>query len=310
LSYATYGPRTPVHATRHGPTKTTKNLWIVLHTSEGGESTGSAEALSIFMTQPATKSNVASYNDVFDTDRVIPAVPYNVVPYAAGGGNAQGIHGCFPGRANQTREQWLDSISRPMIKQAAAWIVDVSIEFKIPLRHITWQQVKAYESGICDHFAITGAFKKTTHTDVGPGFPWDVLFADIDALIVKPTTPPTQPYPPGTEFLDVGDITMTDEVRIYDSRRDDDKQPANMFAIQTHVDANTHSAVFCNVTTIAGSEGGFMGVGGETSFNNFQPNQVVDNARPFKLNGDGTISLGTSGPRVHVLVDLIGVYKK
>ena len=199
MSYANYGPRTDVHPTRHGPRKTTQNKWVVLHTSEGGELTNSAEALSAFMRTPATKSNVASYNCVFDTNQVLLAVPYDVVPYAAGGGNAQGIHGCFPGRANQTRAQWLDETSFAMIEQAALWILDVCDRYDIPPRRITWQQVKNGEMGICDHYDITRAFKKSTHTDVGVDFPWDVLFDEIDAALY-PSEPdqPSQPTQPTT----------------------------------------------------------------------------------------------------------------
>jgi len=196
MKYAIYGPRTNVHSTRHGPTKTTKNIYIVLHTSEGGETTASAEALSRFMETPRSGTNLASYNCVFDTDRVLPAVPYNVVPYAAGGGNAVGVHGCFPGRAGQTREQWLDDTSFAMIGQAARWILDVSDELGIPVRRITWQQVHAGESGICDHYDISRAFKKSNHTDVGPGFPWDVLFDEIKEIRVEHLPPvPDQPEP-------------------------------------------------------------------------------------------------------------------
>jgi len=196
LSYATYGPRTVVHETRHGPRKTTVNRLIVLHTSEGGELTNSAEALSRFMETPATKSNVASYNAVFDTNQVLLAVPYDVVPYAAGGGNAFGIHGCFPGRANQTRAQWLDETSFAMIEQAALWILDVCDRYDIPPRRISWQQVKNGETGICDHYDITRAFKKSTHTDVGVDFPWDVLFDEIDAALYPPTKPDEKPTTP------------------------------------------------------------------------------------------------------------------
>jgi len=193
LSYATYGPRTNVHPTRHGTRKTTQNKLIVLHTSEGGEMPSSAEALSRFMETPRTATNLASYNAVFDTNQVLLAVPYDVVPYAAGGGNAQGIHGCFPGRANQTREQWLDDTSFAMIEQAALWILDVCDRYDIPPRRITWQQVQAGESGICDHYDITRAFKKSTHTDVGVGFPWDVLFDEIDNALYPAV--PDQPEP-------------------------------------------------------------------------------------------------------------------
>jgi hypothetical protein len=199
VTYAKYGPRTNVHPTRHGVHKTTRNALAVLHTSEGGELTSSAEALSRFMETPRSGTNLASYNVVFDTDQVIPAVPYDVVPYAAGGGNAIGVHGCFPGRAGQTREQWLDDISFDMIGQAARWLLDVHEELGIPLVRITWQQVQNGASGICDHFDISRAFKKSNHTDVGAGFPWDVLFDEIYEISneskpdEKPTTPTIDP---------------------------------------------------------------------------------------------------------------------
>jgi hypothetical protein len=129
-------------------------------------------------------------NDI-DTDRIIPAVPYATVSYSAGGANSQGIHGCFPGKAGQTREQWLDVISRAMIRQAAAWMRDVSVEQGIPLRRLTVAQVAAGERGYCDHYDVSRAFRKSTHTDVGPAFPWDVLAADITALVIpSPIIPP------------------------------------------------------------------------------------------------------------------------
>lgn len=108
---------------------------------------------------------------------------------------------------------------------------------------------------------------------------------------------------------------MTNERRIYDSRANDDQQPSSMFAVATGVDPNTHSGVFCNVTAIAGKVAGYMGVGSNTSFNNFMPGQVVDNARPFNLNSDGTISLGAQGANgaptnIHITVDLIAVIPK
>ena len=199
MSYATYGPRTVVHETRYGPRKTTVNKWIVLHTSEGGELTNSAEALSRFMESPGHEVQRGLVQRRLRHQSVLLAVPYDVVPYAAGGGNAQGIHGCFPGRANQTRAQWLDDTSFAMIEQAALWILDVCDRYDIPPRRITWQQVKNGETGICDHYDITRAFKKSTHTDVGVDFPWDVLFDEIDAALY-PSEPdqPTQPTTPTT----------------------------------------------------------------------------------------------------------------
>jgi len=208
MSTATYAPRVPVHPDRMGAVKTSgPNLWVILHTSEGGEGVDSAEQLASFLSRPGDRPNGSggrygsSYHVIFDTDRVIPAVYYEIVAYSAGGGNAQGIHGCFPGKAGQTREQWLDDVSRAMIRQCAAWLVDIQAQFGIPVdRKMFPGEMLAGDTGLGDHFTVTEAFGKSTHTDVGPGFPWDVLFADIAAL-TAPTPPPPPPQSEGDSVL-------------------------------------------------------------------------------------------------------------
>lgn len=186
----TYAPRVPVHPTRHGPRRTVPILWAVLHTSEGWETGDSAEQLGEFMGRPATATNVASYHDVADTDRIIPAVPHDVVAYAAGGGNAQGVHLCFPGRAGQTRAQWLDLNSRSMIRQGATWLVDVHQAHDIPLERIDPADLLAGRSGVCDHHDVSLAFHKSNHTDVGDAFPWDVLWSDVAEILEEDTDMP------------------------------------------------------------------------------------------------------------------------
>lgn len=221
MTVGTYAPRCPVHPDRHGVRKTNgHNLWLVLHTSEGGESTSSAESLAAYMGMPGDRPGGygSSYQAVFDTDQIIPAVPNDVVSYSAGGGNAQGVHGCFPGKAAQTTAQWLDTNSRAMIRQAAAWLIDQSRAEGIPLRRLTVDQVRNHVAGVCDHHDISLAFRKSTHTDIGEQFPWNVLWADIAELLAPPTTVP--PRPP-LEFTDM-EITFrlksrSDVVKIVDN---------------------------------------------------------------------------------------------
>jgi hypothetical protein len=197
MTYAKYANRVKVHPTRYGAKKTQgPNLWLVLHTSEGGEFASSAESLGSFMTTPATATNVASYHVIFDTDQVIPCVPYDTVAYAGAGANAQGIHGCFPGKAGQSRDEWLDVNSRAMIKQCARWLCDVGPQFGIPLNRITPSGMANYLKGVADHYTVTLAFRKTNHTDVGPNFPWDVLAADVLELTLPPPPPLPPPKPP------------------------------------------------------------------------------------------------------------------
>lgn len=200
VSYGTYAPPCYVHPDRYGSTKTQgEDLYFVLHTSEGGETTSSAEALCGYMGQPGDRPNSSggvygsSYHIVADTDVLRPAVPYDIVAYSAGGGNARGRHLCFPGKAGQTREQWLDENSRAMIRQAAAWLADQGCGTAFPARRLTVDEVKSGVKGVCDHYDITRAFKKSTHTDLGAGFPWDVLFADVQAILGQ--TPPPLPPP-------------------------------------------------------------------------------------------------------------------
>lgn len=199
MTFGTYAPRAPVHPDRYGVEKTKgPNLWLVLHTSEGGESTGSPEQLISFMQQPGDRDGPsgpygASYQCVTDTDCLRPAVSNDVVSYSAGGGNAQGVHLCFPGKAGQTREQWLDDNSRAMIRRAAEWCVDQGLAENIPMTRISVSDVKTKQvRGICDHYDISRAFKLSDHTDVGAGFPWDILFADIAKLTAP--QPPLEPF--------------------------------------------------------------------------------------------------------------------
>lgn len=184
-------PRVVVHPDRMGGVKPHgANRLFVLHTSEGGEGDGSAENLCALFARPGEKPSPsrpgsfygASYQYALDTDGVFPVVREDVVSYSAPPANGFGIHICFPGKARQTREEWLDFTSRRYIRRCAELLIDRSPELDIPLVRVSSAQVVAGAHGVCEHFTITNAYHKTDHTDVGVNFPWDVLFADITQL--------------------------------------------------------------------------------------------------------------------------------
>jgi hypothetical protein len=79
-------------------------------------------------------------------------------------------------------------------------MVDVHHDLDIPLRRLSADQVVAGGSGYCDHATISAAYHKTDHSDVGAGFPWDVLAGDIDSMLTPVTPPepvlPSEPIPP------------------------------------------------------------------------------------------------------------------
>jgi hypothetical protein len=208
VTVASYAPPCYVHPSRYGAVKTRgANRLLIIHDSEGSEGTASALNLCGFMGTAGSSTNVASYHAVTDLNMLVrPAVPDNVVAYSAAGANHDGVHICIPGKIAQTREQWLDPVTRSYIKTCAAWLVDKSVQHGIPLVRLSVADVVAGKRGYCDHRVISQAYKRSTHTDVGGNFPWDVLADDIQHYGSDLPDVPDVPDPPAEEF-DMGLIT-------------------------------------------------------------------------------------------------------
>lgn len=194
-----YAPRVAVHGDRYGSARPLPPKWVVIHTSEGGEGGRSADALAGFLTAPgdritSTGRYGSSYHAIADVAmRIIPAVHDGFVAFSAPGANTEGLHVCIPGRAGQTREQWLDDASRSMIRTVAGYVLDMRTLYGIPPLRLTVAELRAGTRGYTDHAGIRDAFGRTTHYDVGPNFPWDVLAADVREL--SRTTPIKPPNP-------------------------------------------------------------------------------------------------------------------
>lgn len=172
---------------RSGNVRPMPPRWVIIHTSEGSEGLNSAEQLAGFLGQPATATNVAGYHAVADTDmHVIRVVPDDRVAFAAPGSNTEGLHICIPARAGQTREQWLEGSSRSAIRTVAGYLLDTRDRYGIPVERLTVAELRAGTRGYADHAAIRDAFGRTTHWDVGPGFPWETLYSDIRDLRPPP----------------------------------------------------------------------------------------------------------------------------
>lgn len=203
-----YRPRAFVHDERMGAVKSRPNRLMVLHTTEGGEGTDSAEQLAAFCGLPGDKTSSsgskygASYQYVLDTDSVIPLVPENVVSYSAPPTNNDGIHIVYPGKAGQTRLQWLDLISGRYIHQCALLMQDISRRTGIPLIHLTDAEIIAGRAGYCDHWAISRCYHQTDHTDVGASYAWDVLLHDL--------FDDDQPPPPPEDDMKISILTIRD----------------------------------------------------------------------------------------------------
>lgn len=291
------------------------NRLLVVHTSEGGETANAAENLCSFMGTKGDRLNTAtgnwygaSYHYVTDTDEsLIPAVWDNVVAFAAAGANNNGIHLCIPGKAGQTRTQWLDADSTAHIRSLAWGMERKAAEFSIPLRRLTVAQVRDGVAGYCGHADVSKAFGQSDHTDPGSAFPWDVL-----AKFLAPDPPPPDPLPGG---LLVAERLKLKNYRLYDSRDGDGKLNGQRQLGITDPDAAGAVAVLANVA-VTDTEGGvaqFLAAWGGGAFpgtsklNWDGAGQTVANEITIPLGGFGTFQVTTSAP-THFFVDVVGYW--
>jgi N-acetyl-anhydromuramyl-L-alanine amidase AmpD len=178
---------------------------IILHTEEGAM-TGSAF-------EEWMANNGVSYGYVVNPDgSVIDMETDDVGSWSVlDPANEISINICYAGSyVAWSRQDWLNNMQMG-IKSAAYVIVRECLKFKIPIQILIgndYPKIKT-QGGITDHYAITVTQLSpgSTHTDVGPSFPWDVLqtyltqFTPPSTAIATgpaPTTAPTPPPAPAT----------------------------------------------------------------------------------------------------------------
>jgi N-acetyl-anhydromuramyl-L-alanine amidase AmpD len=166
---------------------------IILHTEEGGMQ-GSA-----FVDWMA--NNNVSYGYIVNPDGSVDdmetddVASWSVLDPA----NEFSINICFAtSTVNWTRQQWLDNMTAG-IRSAAYLAVRKCLAFNIPIQILVgkdYPRVKT-EGGITDHNAITvtGLSPGSTHTDVGPNFPWDVFAEQLARYTPAPPAPTPAPAP-------------------------------------------------------------------------------------------------------------------
>lgn len=212
---------TALHPQRGGTSGVSPKRGVVVHDSEGGEGGSSSANLLAYLASPGDRPNGhggfygAGYHAVAtETGGYVQIAGADRSPYHAPPLNSTWWSICIPGRAAQTREQWLDAASRPYIAGVARFIVDVwHIDGEAwPLTLRRANELVDGEQGIASHAEVSKAWHLTDHWDPGPAFPWDVLAADIAAIVAPPVEehpiviePPAPTTPPAAG----GDLMMT-----------------------------------------------------------------------------------------------------
>jgi hypothetical protein len=191
-----------LHPDRWNPCTTAqyRKLGVVVHDAESGD--GAHDVLVSLLARPGDRPNGdgtfygAGYHAVSDGAGSYTEVADSTMgPFHAPPANYTWWAICMPGLAAQTREQWLDPISREHIRGVAKYIVHKWHEggHTWPLEMRTPAELVAGGKGYTSHNNVAQAWHKTDHTDPGPSFPWDVLASDIAALVdTKPTPAPQE----------------------------------------------------------------------------------------------------------------------
>jgi N-acetyl-anhydromuramyl-L-alanine amidase AmpD len=143
---------------------------VILHTAEGARTV--AELGNYFA---AASVQVSSHVGI-DDDGLEQYVDYDREAWTTRSANPISDNAELCGFAAWTREQWL-SDHMPMLRNAASWVAARCTARNIPVVKLTPAQVAAGHPGVCGHVDWTVGMKDGTHTDPGPGFPWDVVIS-------------------------------------------------------------------------------------------------------------------------------------
>lgn len=175
----------PAHLSNYSRTMRHPSV-IVLHATDGHEGVTKDTDCAVMFARPFPPGQPKrSSHYVVDTDSTTRCVRDEFAAWHCGHhGNAIGIGIELCGRADQTRPQWLDALSLPMLCIAARLCAELCRQWQIPARVVNDRGLLAEEQGITTHAFVAQAWKETTHYDPGPGFPMGAFVTAVNNAVV------------------------------------------------------------------------------------------------------------------------------
>lgn len=159
---------------------------FLLHTQEGN---GTAESLAGYLNNSA---NGVSYHYTLRDGIVCDVVDTDLASWSVGNANSSTINLCFAGSfASWSRDEWLN---RDTDLRIAAWLAVQDAKKYGFSTDVIGRDYSTRRDGISDHEYVTRVIGWGSHTDCGPGFPWDV-FADFVDEYANSGSIPTKPQP-------------------------------------------------------------------------------------------------------------------
>lgn len=160
---------------------------VVIHCMEGSESSTRAERCANWMANrnPRFPAPKASPHYCVDNNSIVQCVPEHRIAWHAKGANKIGIGIEHAGFSRQTIDEWLDVFGHSMLEISSILVSNICKKWDIPIEFVDAENLLLGERGITTHAEITKAFKKSTHTDPGKGFPIDIYIRMVNDYAYK-----------------------------------------------------------------------------------------------------------------------------
>ena len=190
-------PPTPPYlgpAKYHGAGQTLKPCKrIVIHGTVSPCVPGGARAIARYFKTTVTRPSSAHY--VIDPTEVVQVVGDHQIAYhAPPNTDTIGVEHCDPVSGPSNR--WNDPAHQAMLKLSAQTVARLCLAFDVPIRHVTAVGLRLGRRGITGHYAVSLAWRQTSHTDPGAGFPWRRYIkavkaeaAKLQGVVEAPVTP-------------------------------------------------------------------------------------------------------------------------
>lgn len=176
MAYIDNIPKVP--ASSHTPANRRKGdiRVVVIHDMEAPERSNTAENIAAYFAREDVR---ASAHINVDNDSAVRSVDDEDIAWAAPGCNHDGLQVELAGYARQSRAEWLDAYSKATMDRAARITAEYCQRYGLNIKHLTDDELRAGHSGIIGHVQASNVYKRSSHWDPGPNFPWDWFMARV-----------------------------------------------------------------------------------------------------------------------------------